>query len=148
MKIHLEREYWPGGTNGTMTIEDFKLCHTIELPWKRNEKEFSCIPEGVYVLEKRFSERHGWHIALKDVPGRSLILIHSANNAGKELKGCIAPVTKLKGEGIGLQSRHAFEKLKEMIYSVIDGGEEVILEIRSYPDAALNLVQYERSWMD
>jgi hypothetical protein len=63
-----------------------------------------------------------------------------------ELK--IAPVSRLVGEGRGSQSKHAFEKLKEVIYAILDQKEDALLEIRSFPDAALNLVQFERSWMD
>jgi hypothetical protein len=60
----------------------------------------------------------------------------------------ITPVSKILGEGTGSQSRHAFEKFKELVYSILDQNEDVILEIRSFPDAALNLVQFELSWMD
>ncbi|WP_143959499.1 DUF5675 family protein [Litoribacter populi] len=148
MKIHLEREYWPGGTNGTLTVEDFKIGQTIERPWKRNQQNVSCIPEGIYPLVKRYSEKWDWHIEVQNVPNRSLILIHPANDALKQLEGCIAPVSRFTGEGKGSQSKLAFEKLKELVFQVIDSGEEVLLEIRSYPDAALNLVQFEQSWMD
>ncbi|WP_235893426.1 DUF5675 family protein [Litoribacter populi] len=148
LQLHLEREYWPAGTNGTLTLDDYKLGKFIELPWRRNRPNVSCIPEGVYKLTKRYSEKWGWHVEVKDVPNRSLILIHPANDALQHLRGCLAPVSKITGEGKGSQSRVAFEKFKEMVYAAIDGGEEVILEIRSYPDAALNLSQYELSWMD
>jgi C4-dicarboxylate transporter len=48
-----------------------------------------------------------------------LILIHPANNAKKELKGCIAPVTSLTGIGTGSASRFAFEKLIAKIFSAM-----------------------------
>jgi hypothetical protein len=62
-----------------------------------------------------------------DVENRSLILFHPANNALKELNGCIAPVTKLSGPGLGLLSRKAFEKLKKLVYEAIDRKESVVL---------------------
>ncbi len=62
-----------------------------------------------------------------DVENRSFILFHPANNALKELNGCIAPVTKLSGPGLGLLSRKAFEKLKTLVYQALDNKESVEL---------------------
>jgi hypothetical protein len=66
-----------------------------------------------------------------DVKNRSLILFHPANNALKELNGCIAPVTKLSGPGLGLMSRKAFTKLKDLVYKVLDQKESVELIVDS-----------------
>jgi hypothetical protein len=60
---------------------------------------------------------------------RSAILFHPANNAEKELRGCIAPVSELTGQGTGKNSRLAFEKLKEAVYAALDQGQQVILII-------------------
>ena len=57
--------------------------------------------------------------------------ISSANNAQKELQGCIAPVTKLSGPGLGLMSRKAFTKLKNIVYKALDNKESVELIIQS-----------------
>ena len=62
-----------------------------------------------------------------DVKNRSLILFHPANNALQELNGCIAPVTKLSGPGMGLMSRKAFTKLKNLVYKALDDDESVEL---------------------
>ena len=110
MELVLNRTYFPNGTNGEIFRNDQLICESIELPWQENKKEVSCIPEGRYEIEARFSEQHGAHFCLKDVTNRTLILIHPANNALKELKGCIAPVTKLTGPGIGKNSRLAMNK--------------------------------------
>lgn len=40
---------------------------------------------------------------VKAVAGRSFILIPPANDAQKELRGCIAPVSILTAEGKGLR---------------------------------------------
>ncbi len=61
----------------------------------------------------------------------SLFFFHPANNAQKELQGCIAPVTKLSGSGLGLMSRKAFEKLKDMVYQALDNKESVELIVQS-----------------
>lgn len=49
-----------------------------------------------------------------NVPGREEIFIHPANDAMRELKGCIAPVSKIIGEGLGSNSRKAFRKFMDM----------------------------------
>lgn len=67
---------------------------------------------------------------LVDVPNRKFILFHSANNAKKELNGCIAPVTKLSGPGLGLLSRKAFRKLKTIVYQALDNKESVEILIQ------------------
>ena len=107
------------------------LCNTIELPWKNNQKRVSCIPEGRYILKKRYSNKFDWHIEITDVKDRSGIFFHPANNALKELNGCIAPVTKISGAGLGLMSRKAFVVLKKMVYQEIDNGRKVLIIIKS-----------------
>ena len=146
MLLHLEREYWPGGTNGTIRIEGYKVCHTVERPWNRNSPD-SCIPEGIYQLQREYNETWGWHLSIENVSGRGKVLI-LPDNCPVDREPKIAPVSRLVGEGRGSQSKHAFEKLKEVIYSILDQKQDALLEIRSFPDAALNLVQFERSWMD
>jgi hypothetical protein len=66
-----------------------------------------------------------------NVPGRELILIHPANNALKELKGCIAPVSFLIAAGQGGESRKALGKLKELIYPMLERKEKVWLVVRA-----------------
>jgi hypothetical protein len=131
MILFLSRTYFPDGTNGTLACEGQFICKTIELPWKLNEKGVSCIPEGEYFIAKRFSTKFQWHLEVLDVPNRSLILFHPANNALHELNGCIAPVTQLSGPGLGLMSRKAFAKLKDLVYPALDRKESVRLIVQS-----------------
>ena len=131
MVLILHRTYFPGGTNGKLETAGQFICNTIELPWHNNLKMLSCIPEGKYFLHKRFSSKFSWHIEILDVPNRSSILFHPANNARKELNGCIAPVTKISGAGLGLMSRKAFRKLKKLVFESLDRHEETILIIQS-----------------
>ncbi|WP_437922491.1 DUF5675 family protein, partial [Sphingobacterium sp. LRF_L2] len=74
-------------------------------------------PEGRYKLEKRVYPKNGEQIGIPHVLGREAILIHPANNAMKELHGCIAPVTALTGEGTGTESRKALQELKALVYA-------------------------------
>jgi hypothetical protein len=131
MVLLLSRTYFPEGTNGKLECEGKFICKTIELPWKNNETKVSCIPEGKYFIRKRYSKRFQWHLEIINVKNRSLILFHSANNALQELKGCIAPVTKLSGPGLGLMSRKAFSKLKNLVNPILDKNESVELIIKS-----------------
>jgi hypothetical protein len=131
MELKLVRAYFPNGTNGELLLDGEKICATIELPWKENKRRISCIPEGRYELRKRYTPRLGKHFKLKDVPERSGILIHAANDAMKELKGCIAPVTNLTGQGKGTNSRLALARLVHTVYPAFENGECAWLEIMS-----------------
>lgn len=131
MELELIRSYFPNGTNGELLIDGKRICFTIELPWLHNKPQVSCIPEGRYELERRFSEHHGWHLHLLDIVNRSLILIHPANDAAKELKGCIAPVSILTAEGKGLRSRIALNKIKAIVFPEIEKENKVFITIKS-----------------
>jgi len=130
MELELKRTCFTKGCNGSIYCGETFICHTIELPWKDNHKSSSCIPEGRYELKKRYSPKFQWHLHVQDVPGRSVILIHPANNAMKELKGCIAPVTTLTGQGKGLLSKSAQARLLAVVYVALI-KEQVFLTIKS-----------------
>jgi Family of unknown function (DUF5675) len=133
MQLELIRTYYPEGTNGKIFFNGRLLIHSIELPWKDNQARVSCIPEGKYELVKRWSLKFGRHLLLMDVPQRKYILIHPANNALQELKGCIAPVWLIIGAGKGLRSRMALEILTSLVYGALDLREQVFLIIKSEP---------------
>ena len=107
MELVLIRTYFPDGTNGTLFYANSILSYTIELPWLHNAAQRSCIPEGRYRLKLRHSPKYKKHLLVEGVPGRALILVHPANNAQRDLKGCIAPVNKITEEGKGTSSRIA-----------------------------------------
>ena len=62
--------------DGIKKIWEFK---TLELPWKGNLKQVSCIPAGSYPLRKISSPSHGWCFEVIGVQNRANIQIHSAN---------------------------------------------------------------------
>lgn len=66
---------------------------TLELPWKDNKNKISCIPADTYIAHKHHSPKFGEALWIKDVSGRSEILIHPANYF-HQLLGCIAPGSK------------------------------------------------------
>lgn len=69
--------------------------HTLELPWRDNRRKLSCIPPGTYLCTVVQSPRFGRCYWVRDVPGRSEILIHPGNVAGEiprwksHVQGCI-----------------------------------------------------------
>lgn len=131
MKLVMQRTYFKEGTNSALFINDQFLGFVIELPWQDNLRRKSCIPEGDYQLKARYSDKFKHHLQLEAVPNRSLILIHPANNAKKELLGCLAPVSSLTGIGKGLSSRIVFQKLVSLCYQAFDRKEKVTLTIKS-----------------
>jgi hypothetical protein len=71
-------------------------CKTLELPWKDNQSNISCIPAGSYICKYTKSNRmtkHAGHdvftYEVLNVPSREGIRIHSANFFS-QLLGCIA----------------------------------------------------------
>lgn len=95
-KLILTRDLMtPDVTHGKLSIVDpagkvLFSCFTLELPWKDNKPQISCIPPGQYRLLHRSSPKYANHLHVLDVPGRSYILIHPANYVS-QLRGCIAP---------------------------------------------------------
>lgn len=76
-------------TRGIVILDDIRLCDSMELPWKDNKKNVSCIPDGLYKYVPHTWSRNGMKlIRLVDVPDRTAILVHPCNSI-KELKGCL-----------------------------------------------------------
>lgn len=128
--------------------QDFQ-CHTIERPWipmpgaRGGLSGKSCVPRGIYKLERHNSEAHPntWalvnsdldviHYEDRDRPyARCLVLIHPANYA-RELRGCIAPGMGrvINGEGLHMvtNSRLAMLEIKRF---VLPWDDSHTLEIR------------------
>jgi len=70
-------------------LEKVFECKTLELPWRGNETNISCIPRGTYHVSHRESPKYGNHLHIEDVKDRSLILVHVANFV-RQLLGCVA----------------------------------------------------------
>lgn len=71
------------GTFGTLTVEDLSFtCLTLELPYHGNQPNISCIPPGEYACKFKKSNRFGEVYEVKNVEGRTDILIHRGNWAG------------------------------------------------------------------
>ena len=84
-------------TVGNWYHGDELICHTIEKPWKQNQKGISCVPAGLYDLLPRVSPSAGetyylsnpkLNVTLNDESGRTYIQIDVANKQS-QLEGCI-----------------------------------------------------------
>ena len=83
-------------TLGKLVLADGWECYTLELPWRRNERRKSCIPDGSYRLARRESPlitritrdefREGYEVV--PVADRSHIMLHHGNWA-RNSDGCI-----------------------------------------------------------
>lgn len=87
------------GTPGILSF-GASAIHTLELPWRDNIAQLSCIPAGTYRAVWANSPKMGPCYHLIAVPYRSCVLIHPANFAGSEpfdtqLHGCIAPCSRI-----------------------------------------------------
>lgn len=106
------------GTFGFMTYNG-AWWYSLELPWRDNKPNISCIPVGEYFVSLRYSphfHRELYH--LHNVKDRSYILIHPANLAGdvskgwqSQLQGCITI-----GKRVG-KIRNKFGKMQRAIIS-------------------------------
>jgi hypothetical protein len=84
-------------TLGQMTLDDGTLIYSLELPWKDNQKDVSCVPLGTYKLIPYTSPKHDstWYLENEELgvggagAQRSFCEIHSANWVS-QLEGCIA----------------------------------------------------------
>ena len=129
MVIELQRLYRDGWTDGEMLINGILVCRSIELRWAKNERNISCVQEGVYPVAIIQHPKHGECLRLDGVKGRSGILVHVANDAQKELRGCIAPVFSLSGNGKGQHSKLALGYVIENLKR--SGEKEHYLKISS-----------------
>ena len=75
------------GTFGLISING--ICfQSLELPYKDNKPNISCIPKGEYICKIRYSPSFKRKLyCLQNVKDRSYILIHGANFAGDKSKG-------------------------------------------------------------
>ena len=95
-----------------------KICSTLELPWRRNQRNVSRIPSGptyrVNYLARSASGRYKDVYHVLDVPSRSGILFH-AGNTTRDTRGCILPASafvRCRTSGaMGIHSRKALRQI-------------------------------------
>lgn len=107
-------------TIGKLYAKGFEL-HTLELDWDNNQKQTSCIPQGVYKVVPRTSEKYGKHFHILNVPNRDFILIHQGNYY-THILGCILV-------GVGLQDIN-----KDTKPDVISSKHAMLQLLEAYPN--------------
>jgi hypothetical protein len=140
-KVCLHRVYLKEATHSLLQVDGRNLSLAIELPWVSNQRSISCIPEGVYKLRPRYSPRFKEHIEVLDVPDRSYILFHPANNAKRDLRGCIAPVTTLLHEGWGADSKIAMSKLLHTLKEKLPTGQVTLTVQKATDEKIIQIIK-------
>ena len=118
-------------TIGELFLNDERMCDTLELPYKDNQRSVSCIPTGSYKVRMRYpresATRDYLHLLVQEVKDRSYILFHRGNSA-KDSRGCI-----LVGQGsqqdIVQNSALAMDLLMKEIINL--GGTNINLIIKN-----------------
>ncbi len=100
-----------------------KTYPTLELGWKENQKNISCIPTGTYPVKIWESPKFGKCFLVENVPDRSSILIH-AGNTKDDTQGCILIGTRFNQNMIQ-ESRIALNSL----LSELEHCKEITLEV-------------------
>ena len=148
MLLVLTREYWPGGTNGILTLQSQILSVTVEPKAPHFGAGMSCIPEGVYTLRLEMDGGHQ-KIFLTEAESNGRRAGQFDPQLGVEQLHCnIVLVSEITGEGTGIPSEEACQSLASLIGHAAEKGERAYLEIRSCPEAALNLTYNQIRWMD
>jgi len=101
------------GIFGVLIYDSRPLCCTLELSWRDNKRNISCIPTGHYTLSPYKSSKFGKCFVIHPVYGRSGILIHTANSIN-DLKGCVGVAQRFDYPKI-LDSRKAMKVLRGKI---------------------------------
>ena len=118
-------------TIGELFLNGEKICDTLENSWQDNQRNISCIPEGVYPVRLRLpresATRDYIHLLVQNVPDRDWILFHKGNFP-KDTSGCILV-------GIGTEQDVVHNSVLAMdllIKEVIHlGGENINLIIKN-----------------
>lgn len=131
MRLLLKRvDPKPEMTKGELVLSPGLKLHTLELPWKNNVANESCISYGKYTCKRVSSPKFGNTFEVLNVPNRSNILFHSGNRVSTDpgltdSHGCILLGMRRSATGI-LESKRAVE----MFLEHLKNETEFELEIR------------------
>jgi hypothetical protein len=118
-------------TIGELFLNGERICDTLENPWVDNQRNISCIPEGVYPVRLRLpresATRDYLHLLVEDVENRSYILFHRGNSA-KDTRGCILVGLGTEQDVVHNSTLAMDLLIKEVIHL---GGENINLIIKN-----------------
>lgn len=131
MDLFLFRTHFRAGTNGMLFHKQHFICFCIELPLRCNQRDNSCIPDGVYELERCYSLEFGHHVRVLKVPERCGILFRAGTISSDDLAGGIIPVQQLAGIGKGYGSKAALHKVLMRMEAGRSDGKSFFLTVQS-----------------
>lgn len=105
------------------------VCYSLELPWKDNKRNISCIPKGTYKCTLYNSTKFGKVYKVLDVHGRTGILIH-VGNYNSQIKGCILLGNDLKDINKDGQKDVINSRLTLSKFMLFMGGKDFTLIIK------------------
>jgi len=88
IKLEINRGASDGNMTYGMFIDKgvaFAVC--LELPWRNNKQNKSCIPAGIYHCKRRTWGKYKGYFEIMNVPGRTGIIIHTGI-CDKHTLGC------------------------------------------------------------
>ena len=113
-------EQTPEHMLGVLLLDGQLVGTTLELPWRNNRPDVSCIPPGNYQCVRRKSPRFGRTFEIDFVSGRTDILFHAGNRV-RDTHGCVLlgkSAGWLQEERAILSSRSAMKEFMERLENV------------------------------
>ncbi len=125
-KLKIDRKYYRDCTIGRAIFDGFS-CSSLELPWRENAANISCIPAGIYPCIKIDSPSLGHCFEIAEVHDRTFVRGHIGNFT-HQIKGCVVfgdSVKDIDSNGIldVTNSRSTFKRLMDLL------PNEFLLEI-------------------
>jgi hypothetical protein len=127
-------------TYGQIFFDNNNFC-SLELLWKDNLSNVSCIPEGKYELFlagwgnmndrylKKFPDIHKGMIMLRSVPNREGILIHMGTKK-QDSKGCIIIGSQYsKNTGMLTETEKGYVDFYKTVSKKLINQEKIVLNI-------------------
>ena len=90
----------------------------MELSWKDNQHDISCIPPGIYQCDWDEMQNHKghFHYLLQDVRKRGGIFIHYAQDI-EQIEGCIILCSGFNSDGSTINSQETVEAFEGLFLS-------------------------------
>lgn len=120
--LTLTRKYLEDRTIGSLS----NGMKTLELPWRNNEVDVSCITPYMYLVLPDDTGRFRW-FSVKDVDGRTFIELHEGRIPTNS-NGCILVGSRLNSRGDLFDCYEALTQLRK------DYPDGFWLDIREYED--------------
>ena len=118
-------------TIGELFLNGERICDTLENSWQDNQRNISCIPEGVYPVRLRLpresATRDYLHLLVQEVPNRDFILVHRGNFPS-QTQGCLLVGLGTEQDVVHNSTLAMDLLIKEILHL---GGENINLIIKN-----------------